>query len=61
MHGKIISKSPKIFHQHTPKSRPHEGWKEFNYAPELRSNNAGRSTFTVRVNQYNWTDESPSD
>jgi hypothetical protein len=61
MHGKRISKSPKIFYQHTPKGRPHERWKELYWEPQFRCNNAGRSTFTVRVNQYNWTNGSPSD
>jgi len=36
-------------------------WKGINCEPELRSKNAGISTFTVRVSQYNWTSESPSD
>jgi len=61
MHGKRISKSPKIFYQQTPKGRPQERWKELYWEPQFRCNNAGRSTFTVRVNQYNWTNGSPSD
>jgi hypothetical protein len=59
--GKIISKSPKIFYQHTPKVRPNERWKELNCEPEPRSKNAEIPTFTVRVSQYNWTSGSPSE
>ena len=58
---KCMEKNLEILYQHSPKGRPHDRWKEFNCEPELRSNNAGRWTFTVRVNQYNWTNGSPSD